>query len=458
MAVDTKHILTVVKKNWLSIASAAVAVVAVAVPFVLADGWMSETQTALEQRRGVARTIEDIGRKNRSLPQLDPDATERQPLEMFPSRSVIAAGKAALDHLDKQGNLLLEEALKLNVRRPLMEDVFRATPQQYRGAAFRFRDEYLAFMTRQESPSPRPDGLSVMVRGGVPFSAEQIQRFIMAERERIQRERGIRSGGNLVNADEIARLISEAERKLPEQLRNEVALSNQVYLSPDTWMVDPNMAPSVQPPMPEAVWFAQLGLWIQQEAARIVLAANEGSANVFSSPVKHLVAVRYVPFGQGGGPFGPYIMPAGGGSSDAGGDGGGGFGMPAAPTGPVAPLTGKDPSSPINLARGAFLTGRQACGLYDVVHFNMVVRVAESKVAEFLATIPRGRLVNVLNVQMQAVDSAVESAAGYIYGNDPVVQLEVECEMIMLRAWTTTLMPPRVRTLLGVESAVAATP
>lgn len=457
MAVDTKRILTVVKRNWLSVVAAVVAVVAVVVPFAVADGWVSETQNALQQRQSVARQLDEIGRKSRSLPQLDPDATERQPLDMFPSRSVIAAGKAALEHLEKQAEVLLEEALKLNVRRPLMEDVFRATPAQYRGAAFRFRDEYQAFMSRQEGPTPRPDGLSLMVRGAVPFSAEQIQRFISAERERIQRERGIRAGGQIVNADELARLVAEAERRLPEQLRNEVALTHQVYLSPDTWVVDPSMATGVQPPMPEAVWFAQLGLWIQQEAARIVLAANEGSPNVFASPVKHLLAVRYVPFGAGGGPFGPYIMPAGAGT-ESGDGGGGGFGMPVAAGGPVAPPTGKDPASPINLARGAFLTGRQACGLYDVVHFKMVVRVDESRVADFLATIPRGRLVNVLNVQMRSVDSAVESAAGYLYGNDPVVQLEVECEMIMLRAWTTTLMPPRVRTLLGVEAPVAATP
>lgn len=457
MAVDTKRILTVAKKNWVSIASGVVAVVAIAVPFVIADGWMTETQNALAQRQGVARSVEDIGRKSRSLPQTDPDATERRPLEMFPSRSVIAAGQAAQAHLEAQGNKLLEEALKLNVRRPLLEDVFRATPQQYRGAAFRFRDEYQKFM---------PDGLSQLVRGGVPYSAEQVQRFVATERERIQRERAVRAGGQIINADEVQRLLVEAERRLPETLRNEVALSNQVYLSLDTWMLDPNMATAAQPPTPEAVWFAQVGLWIQQEAARIVLAANEGSANVFSSPVKHLLAVRFVPYGQQGSTFGPYIIPAGGSAQEGGGmddQGGGGMGFGFGGGGggsamSAAPLTGNDPAAPINLARGGFLTGRQASGLFDVVHFNMVVRVAESRVAEFLAGIPRGRLVNVLNVQMSSVNAATESAAGYIYGNEPVVQLEVECEMLMLRRWTQTLMPPRVRVLLGVEAPVAAAP
>jgi hypothetical protein len=435
MAVDTKRIMTVAKKNGLTIASCVVALAAVAVPFVVADGWVAETESALDSRVAVARSVQEIGKKSRTLPQLDPRVEEKKPLEMFPSKSVIDAGEAAKKHLESQAETMLQEALKLNVRRPLLDDVFTATPQQYRGAAFRFRDAYQQYM---------PAGLTQMIKGGVPLTAEEIARTVAAEKDRIQRERAVRSGGQIINQEEVQALLLKADTEIPQLLRNSVALNNQVYLSTDTWVVDPNLTAGVTVPTPDVVWFAQLGIWIQQEVARIVVGANGTSPNVLSSPVKHLVKVNFVSYGTQS-LAGPYILPAAAASAD-------GMGTPS------VPVTGSDPASAITLSKGAFLTGRQATGLFDAVHFQMVVRVAESEAAKFLASIPQGRLVNVLNVELSSVDSATESAAGYIYGNEPVVQLVVECEMLMLRRWTETLMPARVKQLVGIEAAPVATP
>ena len=434
MAVDTKRILTVAKKNGLAIASAVVALAALAVPFVLADGWVSETNTNLDARVSAAKAVSDMGKKSRTLPQMEPDATDKKLLEMFPSKSVIEGGEAAKKHLAGQAEAMLNEALKINVRRPLLEDVFKATQAQYRGAASRFRDAYKEFM---------PAGLTLMVKGGVPLTAEEIALDVAAVKDRIQRERGVRSGGQLLNQEELQQLLLKADIEVPQQRRNSVALGNQVYLSLDTWTLDPNMSSGASFPLPDVVWFAQLGIWIQQEVARIVLSANEGSRNVFESPVKHLVKVNFTQYSQQA-PAGPYILPAAvvdasGGAASAG-----------------APMTGLDPAATITLSKGAFLTGRQATGMFDAVHFQMVVRVRESDASTFLASIPRGRLVNILNVEMSSIDSASESAAGYIYGNESVIQLVVECEMLFLRRWTEGLMPTRVRQLVGIDAAPAS--
>lgn len=434
MAVDTKRIISTAKKNGMTIAAGVVALVAIAVPFVVADGWIAETETNLDQRVGVAKSVQEMGRKARTLPQMDPDATDKKTLDMFPSKSAIEAGENAKKHLAAQADVMLNEALKLNVRRPLLEDVFKATPQQFRGAAFRFRDEYQKVM---------PTALNQLVRGGVPRTAEEIARTVAAEKDRIQRERAVRSGGQILNQDELQQLLLKADQEIPQLLRNDVALNNQVYLSLDTWQPDTNMASGTSVPPPDVIWFAQLGLWIQQEVARIVLAANGTSPNVFQSPVKHLVKVSFAQYGQQA-PAGPYILPA----APAGGD-------PTAQAGPSVPMTGIDPAAPITLNKGAFLTGRQATGMYDVVHFDMVVRVAESQVTTFLASIPQGRLVNVLNVNLSSIDSSAESAAGYIYGNEPVVQLLISCEMLFLRRWTEPLMPTRVKQIVGIEAPPA---
>lgn len=433
MAVDTKRIISTAKKNGLTITAGVVALVAIAVPFVVADGWMAETQTNLDQRAGVAKSVQEMGKKARTLPQVDPDAADKIPLDMFPSKSAIEAGENAKKHLAAQAEVMLNEALKLNVRRPLLEEVFKATPQRFTGVSGRFREEYLKVM---------PAGLNDLIKGGIPRTAEEIALFLAAEKDQIQRERAVRSGGQILNQDELQQLILKAEQELPQRLRNDVALRSQVYLSTDTWQPDTNMVAGTSAPSADSIWFAQLGLWIQEEVARIVLAANGSSPNVFQSPVKHLVKVSFVQYSQQA-PTGPYILPASTGGGDMG-------------TAAMVPLTGVDPAAPVTLSKGAFLTGRQASGLYDVVHFNMVVRVAESQVTTFLASIPRGRLVNVLNVNLSSIDSSAESAAGYIYGNEPVVQLVIECEMLFLRRWTETLMPARVRQIVGIDAPPAA--
>lgn len=431
--VDVKQVVGVAKKNVVSIVAGAVALVAIVIPFVVADPVVSEVQTAIEERKGVADSITAVSDKARTLPQLDPTGTaERAPLASFPTRPVIDAGKAAVDHLKAQSDVVLQEAIKLNIKAPLDAEVFTAARGgRYNSAFFRFRELYGKVIA---------EGLSARMNAGRPFLPEEIANAVRNEKDRIARERSIRQAGQVVNAQEIQALQARAEIDIPMLMRADVASRHSVYVSADTWVPSPQVMTGTSAPRPEVVWFAQLGLWIQEDVADMVKSFNAGSRSIFSSPVKHLVKVD---FPTTPAPL-PYVIP--------GGQATGGFEGGAVPT---VPVTKVNPSAAITLNKGGSLTGRAANGMYDVVHYTMVVRVGESHVSEFLASISRGRLHYVLNVFASTVDTATEATMGFAYGNEPVVELVIQCEALYLRSWTERLMPLGVKQMVGIEDPPA---
>jgi hypothetical protein len=437
--VDVKQIVGIAKKNWVSLAAAVFAVAAVVVPFVVADPMVAQVQTELDQRASVAHQLETVGSKQRKMPLLDPLATEAQPLGVFPTKAVIESGQKAVDQLQGESKRMLEEALRLNVHRPLVPEVFTARPGgEYQSACFTFSRRYGEVM---------PAGLNAAVNGGIPYTLAEVTQRVADEKARILREKSIRSGGTVINEQEVNKLQAAAEQEIPLQMRNEVAGKYTVYVNLDTWTDIPAMKTLQTAAPPDQVWYTQLGLWIQQDVADIVTKANAGSTSIYSSPVKHVVKV-YVPER-------PYntAAPTGGGDAGGGGFGGGATG------GADAPQTGMNPESAITLNRAQTLTGRASNGLYDVIHYSMVVRVRDSFVPQFLAEVSKGRLHYVLNVsKLTAVDSPSAAAEGYVYGNDRVVELTLECEALQLRSWTAALMPKEVKYKLGIEQRPAAAP
>jgi hypothetical protein len=52
-------------------------------------------------------------------------------------------------------------------------------------------------------------------------------------------------------------------------------------------------------------------------------------------------------------------------------------------------------------------------------------------------------------VQTRAVDPLDRASNGYLYGNTPVVELELLVECVMFRSWTAPLMPDAIKLTLG---------
>lgn len=425
--IDAKQYIGFVKKNAVSLAAAVVAIGAMTVPFFVADPKVAEVKTAMESSASTAGTVESMVNKQRKQPVLDPTHPEAPPLNGFPTKSVTEAGDKAVRHLADQSAAMLKEAMNFNRHAPLVMEVFTAGPGTPYSAAFdRFKEEYIKIM---------PDGLNGHVNGRRPYLPEEIVRAVANEKEKIAQERSLRQNGVVVNQAEITELQRRAELEMPAMMKTDVAKRSSVYVSADTWMAAKDIPLAQTAPVREAVWLAQLGLWIQQDVCEVVKECNAGSNSVFTSPVKHIVHVDFVQAN-------PYLL-----------------GL--SPTGEATntvPVTGVKPEAPINLIKAASVTGRVSNGLYDVVQYRLTVRVSESFVPQFLAQISKGRLQYVLNVQMRALNSQAEAATGFLYGNDRVVELQVTVESLFLRTWTEPLMPKAIRQMVGIEPPAPVTP
>jgi hypothetical protein len=424
MALDKKQILGLVKQNVLTIVAAAVAVGAVAVPFVVANGKVDEASQKVNASAGLARDVDGVLGKSRKLPNLVPGAADAGPLEGFPTESAIKAGEVAVEHLTSQVGVMKAAAFQLNTYRRLVAEVFtEADGPRYGAAAHRFRDEYNKVM---------PAGLNMLVRGGAPYTAEEIRAQVDAVKLQIARERGVMQQGTLLNQAEITALQTKAEAEVPMKMRAADAARYAMFVSADAWSSLSASLPTNRAPSRNDVWMAQLGLWIQEDVAGYINALNKNSKSVLTSPVKHLVKVA-IPER----PYATQSAPAGDGTQ-------GGSGVP---------VTKVDPAGTITLNRSASLTGRLSNSVYDVVHYQLVIRVRESDVTTVLAELPRGRLHYVLGVDMRSIDSPSEATMGYVYGNDPVVELTIRCEALFLREWTQQWMPRGIKVMVGMEEA-----
>jgi hypothetical protein len=88
---------------------------------------------------------------------------------------------------------------------------------------------------------------------------------------------------------------------------------------------------------------------------------------------------------------------------------------------------------------------------YDAVQFTMELRVSTEELPYVLRQLQAESFVTVLNVfKVESVDPFVALDEGYVYGDQPVSQVTLQCEMLLLRSWTVDLMPEVIRQELQV--------
>jgi hypothetical protein len=225
----------------------------------------------------------------------------------------------------------------------------------------------------------------------------------------------------------------EVVANLKEQEQRKRATSHMVYLDEFSLATSDAIQPGRVPKKHE-IWFAQVGLWIEQDVAKAIVAANKGAKNILDAPVKHLYSLKM--------PFGGDMYVRGAGAPGAEGA--------AVPT---------DANGAPQLF-AASPTGRACNDLYDVVHFDLILRVDYSKIPQILNELERDRLFTVLTTSVSNVDAAEEkNKYGYIYGDQPVAELTLTCEALFLRSWTVdkennfknAVMPQAVRQHVGAE-------
>ncbi|HUB25182.1 MAG TPA: hypothetical protein VL992_07105, partial [Tepidisphaeraceae bacterium] len=104
------------------------------------------------------------------------------------------------------------------------------------------------------------------------------------------------------------------------------------------------------------------------------------------------------------------------------------------------PTAGKD-DQPLTAVLDATPTGRVSNGMYDVVQFNLSLDVDARRQAEVLGALEQHQFLTVLCAQTTAEDSTNIALGRWVYGDAPIVRLDLACEELFLHSWTTNLQP-----------------
>jgi hypothetical protein len=239
-------------------------------------------------------------------------------------------------------------------------------------------------------------------------------------------------------------------------MRADAARKYKIYIDDGSIKFANDIAGATTPEA-TAIFDAQVGLWLVQDVLGAIAEANSKSDSVINSPVKRLIRLSYPdePIVQtaginlGGGPRQPTPAPqqqdSGEDSMGSGGPPSSGGNMPA----PVIPSVA--PGSLLVKVPTKSPTGRYSNFMYDVVPFILRMDVSERDLPMVLAVLSKGRFIDVVNINITALDSAPLAALGYIYGKDPVVRVEIQGEEYFMRDWMIGLMPDRVLAALGIQ-------
>jgi hypothetical protein len=328
------------------------------------------------------------------------DATQ-ETLRTFPNPKIIEAGENAKNEVAAEAERMLAAAVELNQRQLLVPN---SLPAPRGTEPFTFRDRYHWHMENQ---------MRAAIKAGSPPTQQEIEARA-AQLWETQYKPEIFRTGSVTNEKEIADAFNAAKAKLPEQMRTEVALRSRVYADLTAFDIIGGKEIPKTGPAPEThyIWWAQIGLWIQEDVLATINEMNGTgeNVNVMNAPFKRLIRIdapkQFVPAGPEGGE------------------------LPKVTT--------------------VSFTGRASNALFDVAHFRVVADIEAEKLPLFFETLGRNRFITVLSTDVVSLDNAEQKAMGFIYGDRPVVRVTVIAEKLFFRKWTTQYMPDGIKRLLKI--------
>ena len=449
-----EKVMDVVKKNLVSIICAVVVLIAIAATFWPISGMFSDLQAKAQGRTGTYNQLKELANKERHLPvvALKGETTGGR-LDVFPTPAVIEKGQKIKDDIAAEAKAVFTEAVKINQgdKKPLVPEALPQPPPGQRGtqALVNFQRAYTQEMDYTNAdPNVRNKSMPMReLRGKMGIAptpeaikAEQDRRAKIIKVNDLQ----VDEKGRPRNEAQVNKKITDVTASVPGEMQRAVAESCNVYLDPGALTVIERMVPTGRPPTPPDVFSAQMNYWLQQDVLRAIAEANDGAPDVTRSAVKRIMKVG-LPTQQQIFTMLRTAAP--------------GQGQPS-PDDPSAQQTQapSDPTQPIPPNYALSPTGRYSNALYDVIQFKLSLVVDAARVPQVLAVLSRNRFITVYNSNVTAVNAVDHQAAGYIYGAQPVVQLDLDCEALFLREWTKQFMPPVVRRFLGVQDETQQTP
>ena len=425
--------MEIVKKNILSIICGVVAILAIVASFMPLGSYTSELQEKLNKSKSNAEALNGLLSKQRSKPILSPDSATAEPLVTFPNEAVIEAGKITTGKVEAESQRMRDVAEQMNVHAPLVPG---SLPQPSAGIDIVYRETYSRLFT----PGVNGELPAVIksTQGHPPLKPTTPPSELRLTQAKFEADAKIRAeneakgpGGQVTNATYVNELLAQMQRELPEKLRQEAATTGLVYVDPGSLQMNRVMAtlPAGTRPEPRTIWWSQVQLWVQQDVLNAIADMNAGKTSVLDAPVKHLFNVNVM--------------------DSFTGQPGTTAGMPL-----TDPLAG-NPDGALTKVPTVSLTGRTSNALYDVIYFDITIDVEAAQLANFIRMMSNKRLMFVRELSITSVDSAGELAKGYYYGPNPVAHAVLHCEELLMRKWTTPLMPATVKQLLGVTDAPA---
>lgn len=308
------------------------------------------------------------------------------------NEAVISAARHWHELFQREYRRTLEQAHRINRRGPLLPGIFPTLEKP--SAGFEFAAAY-ARAVEQFSRT--------LVAGGLPGPAEieDAQAYL----EHLKEEAP--SAMDATVDPEHCACVLHARRI-------------RCYAGPESFHVSPLVETNTVP-APEQMWFAQVGLWIQQDVVNAIARLNgtaargvgAGRAHVEQTPVKRIELLRVLGYQAPG-----RLL------SFPGGDTGG--------------------------VRSESFTGQTCNDQFDVVRFALVVVVDQRDVLQLIDQISKQNYYQCIGAGYSMVNPD-DAQHGYLYGPEPVVRVQLEFEGYMARAVYKPLMPAEIREMLGAD-------
>jgi hypothetical protein len=448
--------MEIVKKNLISIICGVVALAAIVSAFYPLGGMWSTLQSDAQSRAGVFTEVKNLMNKDRTLPVVNASGGEAQKLQLngqplFPNPNVIEAAKTQLGIVKDNSDKFLQAAVQASERKPLVEG---ALPGNNPNPALEteFRNRYRAAMDSTAASLARSMP-GQLLKAGCPPTADDVNRAATEVRKEVESamlQKG--PNGQELNRPAVDLEINARTHTLYDDLKQQSAERAMVYVNPDgtSFTFDPNFLPTATATMtgPSAIFWAQVNFWVQEEFCRAIANVNSTAVgpdgrspakNLLEAPVKHIMAVRVVPG------FAGYSLTQQPQMVD--------------PNNPPPPGVPFDRAAPLVSDPYLSLTGRKSGGIIDVVLYDVDLVVEADRVPWVLEHLGQGRYLSVAMVRsITPIDSLVQKAQGYLYGDKPCVKVSLQLEQVFMREWLLKYMPGGVKSLLQVADPAAPVP
>jgi hypothetical protein len=454
-----------VKKNLISIILGVAAIAAVVANFYPMGGKREALKAEATAHAQKAEELKALITKQRKLPVVQPGATDDSPLNGFPTKKVLEEAHKATDQVNKAAEAITTRAsTDLNQHQPLVQGALPGQPGDTLPASTfaRFYVSMFPPMVQPgavaaapaaptERPAGSPPSLMDLLHAGTPPSDVDLNNARADKQKQIESETTrYNSSGTVTNPAEVTQAITDAFKTLADDMRTAAAKKCKVWVDPAAFAMYPNLTVQSTPD-PSSIFWAQIGLWSQEDLCKAIYSVNASATNVMDAPIKMLVKIDFVnvnqPNSQSSVGFVPvFVIPNLQSATGVGANGA--PPMPTAAPDQAAPAP-MDPNAAIEKKTVYSPTGRVSNGLFDVTLFDLELICDASKVPQVLDGVEAGQYICVTQVQsIDTVDSAFYRGAGFYFGDKPCVKLKLRCEQLYFRSWLQNFVPTALKPVL----------